>query len=838
MSSNSTPPMPKTAPVPGEDVNPGAATKPALLGNPNVVRWDTYAKAVGKCKYAQDIQPTDVGVAAAAGFIYMGYVTCPYPHALIKSIDTSKAVAMGAVCISGYDTAFLPPYNYYSTSGNRLRGPLPVGEVRYPGCPVVAVGTQSPDTLNDAINAVEVEYEPLPFVIDAEEALTSTAPQLWPGGNAPAGAILAGEGIYSPSTATVKIGNATQAISAAAADPNGAVVTIRLDTGFIQHFDMEPRGLIAQWWGQGMVSIWGNTQYAHSLLTTIANYFGIPKTNITVRTSLGSISGWGMGIGTGNKSSGEEYIIATAMSKKSGSPVKFFHTRITHTAATSDRWPCRGYITAASQNGAITAVKLVGYSNVGANGGANSDLGFFYTGYVVPNLDLTWYSANTNAYGLAGPQRDVGETQNTFMMETVVDMLAAKLNIDPYVFRLNNMRTAAYTDPTSGTTFPNTAVDISTGYPFSGYGQPAAHIDAAATFNWKNRWTGWGTPAAVLTGNQSETVGSGKKLRGIGVAITSGAKGSLSAPDTGQIQVDPLGNITIFTGGTDHGGGGMTTLPIIALECLGQTDFSRATLIASDTSLTTDTGVTAGSRMTRNGGIGLVAAARDLANQWFPIVAAALAPGTKSTNLAFGNNTIYDTTNPSNSISFVNAAKLLKAPIKGNGNFVPPAKTAYRVGGTKMCEVEVDVETGDVHIVDLVANLAHGRIIFAAGSEAQMQGGFIGQGQGMALFDERIVDSSTGLNLSGRFLNPNYLDEKVCTIMQTPDRAVSHFYEYRDPYGPFGAVGMGENSQMNTVACICNALSHALYGYRFTKVPVRKEDIVYALQQLKAQGKI
>ena len=119
-----------------------------------------------------------------------------------------------------------------------------------------------------------------------------------------------------------------------------------------------------------------------------------------------------------------------------------------------------------------------------------------------------------------------------------------------------------------------------------------------------------------------------------------------------------------------------------------------------------------------------------------------------------------------------------------------------------------------------------------------MQGGFIGQGQGMALYEETIPDSSTGLNLSGRFLNPNYLDQKAATIMQTPDRAIAHFAEYQDQYGPFGAVGMGENAQMNAVACIANALSNALCGYRFTKVPIRREDIVYALQQLKAQGKI
>jgi len=342
----------------------------------------------------------------------------------------------------------------------------------------------------------------------------------------------------------------------------------------------------------------------------------------------------------------------------------------------------------------------------------------------------------------------------------------------------------------------------------------------------------------VLTGNQGETIGAGKKLRGIGIGCTSGAKGSLSAPDTGQIQVDPLGNISIFTGGTDHGGGGMTTLPIIALEAIGQTSFADTTLYASDTSVTTDTGVTAGSRMTRNGGIGLVAAAKDLANQWFPIVAAAMPAGTKAANLAFGNNTIYDTTNPSNLMTFKAAAALLKAPLKGNGTFTPPTKTAYRIGGTRICEVEVDVETGDVHIVDVVNNLAIGRVINAMGAEAQMQGGFIGQGQGMALYEETIPDSSSGLNLSGRFVNPNYLDQKASTIMQAPDRALAHFVEYVDPYGPFGAVGMGENSQMNAVAAILNALSNALYGYRFTKIPVRREDIVYALEQLKAAGKI
>jgi CO/xanthine dehydrogenase Mo-binding subunit len=261
-------------------------------------------------------------------------------------------------------------------------------------------------------------------------------------------------------------------------------------------------------------------------------------------------------------------------------------------------------------------------------------------------------------------------------------------------------------------------------------------------------------------------------------------------------------------------------------------------VVMSDTSLTTDTGVTAGSRMTRNGGMGLVAAAQNLASQWFPIVAAKLAKGTNAANLAFGNNTIYDTTNPTNMMTFKAAAALLTTTITGNGSFTPPTKTAYRVGGTKMCEVEVDTETADVRVIDYVGGMGIGRVIFANGADAQNQGGFLGLGVGESLFEEILPDSSTGLKYSGSYLNPNYLDHKIPTIMQAPDRALSVWHEYVDPYGPFGAVGIGENTLMSVIPMILNALSNALGGYRFTKVPVRKEDIVTALQWMKANGKL
>src|ERR1039457_7475697 len=104
-----------------------------LVGKSTVNRRAIYNQITGVRVYQSDILPAHLGASA---FVYMGYVTCPYPNAMIKSIDVSAAEAAGAVTLSGHDTQFLPAYTYYSTSGNRLRGPLPTTQVRYAGCPV------------------------------------------------------------------------------------------------------------------------------------------------------------------------------------------------------------------------------------------------------------------------------------------------------------------------------------------------------------------------------------------------------------------------------------------------------------------------------------------------------------------------------------------------------------------------------------------------------------------------------------------------------------------------------------------------------------------------------
>jgi xanthine dehydrogenase YagR molybdenum-binding subunit len=405
--------------------------------------------------------------------------------------------------------------------------------------------------------------------------------------------------------------------------------------------------------------------------------------------------------------------------------------------------------------------------------------------------------------------RDVGESQGHYFIDAAVDMLAEKLNVDPAEFRLKNMRTK------------KNAVDPVTGYPYTGFGEPEGFQKAMDAFNWKSKWKGYGVPSSV----------QGTKRRGLGVALVNCAKGSIIPPSTGQIQVDPDGTVTVFTGLTDHGAGGNTAFPLMAAEYLGLTSLDNVRVVQSDTSQTTDSSVTAGSQATRNCGMAFGEAVKDLKKQWFPTVAKKL--GVDPNALTFGNDMIFVANDPTKGMSFKDAAALLDGPVKGYGVFHVPEKIAWRVGGAKFVEVEVDVETCYAHVVNLVSGMDIGRVIWWKGAESQVRGGFLGMGIGEALYQELWHDPTTG-----GYVNPNYHDFRIPTMMEVPDDIVATWEEYVDPVGPFGAKGIGENVLVASSPAISNALSNALGGYRFTRLPIAIEDIVTAVQWMKKEGKL
>ena len=767
----------------------------ALVGNKSVVRVDTMDKITGKAVYTYDINPSHVGESR---FVYMGYVRSPYPHAIIKKIDTSRAEARGYAVVTARD---LPRY---ALIGARPHTPLPLDRVRYIGEPVAAVGALSPNEVEDAIELIEVEYEPLPFVLDQDEALKPDAPKIWPDGNVAGGGFNPETGPVPP-TITIRYGD----IEAGFREADEVIETV-IETQIEQHYEMEPRALVAYWRG-GKLYFRYSGQFAHSAQTAVANYFRMPVSDVVFSTSLGGESGHVLGMALGNKSAPvEDLIVVATMARKTGAAVKYGPTRFDNALAPHQRFPIRGYVKfGGKRDGTFTAMQAKLVVNVGAYGGSQGSdaVSDFYHAYKVPNVLLEAISVNTNAFGFSGPMRDVGESQGHFILEVAIDMLAEKLGIDPVEFRLKNMRTK------------DNAVDPVTGNRYTGFGQPEAFIGAMEKFRWKERWKGWGVPSAV----------SGSKRRGVGVSLLNAAKGAASPPITGQIEVAPDGKVTFYTGLTDHGAGGRTSYAIMTAEALGLTSLENVKVVSSDTSVTTNTGVTAGSRSTRVAGLAIVKAVEDLKRQWFPIVAEKL--GVKPEDLEFGDNRIYVKKDPSKGMSFKEAAALLKAPIKGSGTFTLPPRIVSRVGGAKFVEVEVDVETGEVHILEYVSSYDIGRVIFWKGAENQVRGGFIGMGIGATMFQEVIRDPITG-----GYLNPDFHNFKIPTIMETPDRIDYHYEEYHDPISGFGEKGIGENVLTGVSPAIANALSNALGGYRFTKLPITKKDIMDAIAWMRRRG--
>jgi CO/xanthine dehydrogenase Mo-binding subunit len=822
-----------------------------LVGNPNIYRRDITRKITGQAVYSYDLNPNHIGLAPNTpqdtNLLFMGLVRCPYPRANILSIDTSKAEAAGYVTLTAED---LPPYTYWAASGRQYGlFPLPGRDpVLYSGQPVAAVAAPTTDAVVDALALIDVQYEPLPFVLDQEVALEPSAPQLFPGGPNNAVGGFTNETGPIPAAIHYQSGDAQSAL--AAADVTiGYPVPVRIETQLEQHYEFEPYGQLAMWVnnpsgptvaanGPGQAPgtatgatlfLWGDTQWAHVDRSSLASYFGLPVNNVVVRNALGGIEGGAvLGMGLGDKLGNPWIAMVAAMSKKAGMAVKFGPTRSDHEITMNHRFPTRGYVSlGAKSDGTLTAMKITLYINVGCYGGSQGAdaISDFLNLYDVPNVLIDSYSVNTDAYRTAGAMRDVGESQGHWIMERAIDQLAMNLNMDPYQFRLKNGRTRQNAfDPTT-----SNPLEPGTGFPYTGWGLPEALIEPATQFNWSSKWQGWGQPSL-----------NGTKLTGVGISLHNAAKGSISPPSTAQIQLNSDGSITAFTGLTDHGAGGNTTFAIMAAESVGLTpaQFGTVKMVQQDTSLNTDSGGTFGSRSTRVAGMAFLAAAENLAGQVFPVVAKHL--GVPASTLAWSNGGVYQIGNSSVGMTLQQVASLFSTPPKGYGTYIPPAGIAQRVGGAKLFEVTVDIETAEVAVVNYTLGMDLGKVIFHNGAMSQGSGGLF-MGIGETLLQERWNDPTTGINI-----NPNFHDFRIATIMEIPQDVLTNgptpymdgtnykWVEYIDPVGPYGAKGIGENCLISLSPALGNALTNALGGaYQFNKLPITKADIVAGINAYK-----
>jgi xanthine dehydrogenase molybdenum-binding subunit len=296
----------------------------------------------------------------------------------------------------------------------------------------------------------------------------------------------------------------------------------------------------------------------------------------------------------------------------------------------------------------------------------------------------------------------------------------------------------------------------------------------------------------------------------------------MTEPSSGMVRVNSDGTVNVLTGTSDIGGGQKGTMAMIAAEELG-VPLETVSVTSADTEVTTDTGGTTGSRQTMTGGMGIKLAAADARRQILEIAAKELK--TEKDKLEIRDGGIY----PLGSDKGISLEEMLKkapASIVGRGIGRLPKGVYPHTFAAHFVEVEVDTRSGVVKVIKLVAAHDVGRAINLQAVENQIEGGAI-QGMGYGLMEDQILDGKTGV-----CLNPNLLDYKLFTIKDVPE-IHSVIVEPIDPYGPFGAKGVGEPPYSVPAPAIANAVYNAI-GVRFNRLPINPRLVLDGLKAGKA----
>ncbi len=730
-------------------------------------RPEGRAKVTGSARYASDYY--------LPGMLYLKFVRSPHPHARVVAIDASKALALPGVkaVLTAKD---MPAYRWNPSK------PLLTDVARFVGDEVAVVAAVDEDTAAEAARLVRVDYQPLPFVLDAEESMQPAAPKLFPEGNLVGGA-------------PVVVSRGDMEKGFAEAD---LVYEARYRTGLLQHATAETKVSVAQW-ENGKLTIWDSTQGPFNVQQAVARALKLPMSKVRVTCD---VAGGGFGDKGGPA---RPNIMAAIVARKTGRPVRVELDRDEYYLAGSHRFPVTSYLKyGVKKDGTLTAVQAKLVADTGAYGrfaAAEGSMQVMMYVYRCPNMRGEAYSVHTNNPE-CGAMRCVGHPQATFAQEVHMDIIAEKLGMDPVEFRLKN-----YARLEDGNPFRK--------LPFTSNGMKECIERGAETFQWKQRR---GQVASA----------SGPVKRGIGFAIHACGHGGMTAggPCSGMVRVNSDGTVNVMTGASEIGGGQKSTMAIIAAEELGVL-LEDVSVTSADTDATTDTGTTGGSRQTITGGTGVKLAAADAKAQLLEIAAAELKADKK--DLTIRDSMVYrsgsdkDKDKAKGVLLEQIAAKAPGGVIWGRGVFKIPNNLFFHTFAAEFAEIEVDTRTGAVKVLKLVAAHDLGRAINLLGAENQIEGGAI-QGMSFGLSETQILDKSTGI-----CVNPSHLNYRLLTIKDVPE-IVPIIVESVDPVGPFGAKGIGEPPYSPPAPAIANAIYNAI-GVRFKELPISNRDVLEAMKK-------
>jgi 4-hydroxybenzoyl-CoA reductase subunit alpha len=805
-------------------------TEFSIIGK-RVALVDSAGKTTGQGRYADDLK--------LPGMLTGKILHSPYPHATVHHIDTSRAEALPGVVtvVVGPDA----PNKYGILPVGHDETALAVDKVRYVGDNVACVVATSENIAEQALELIDVEYEPLPAWFDPEDSMKAERDWIHP----------------------QRPHNIEKDYHHAFGDPDKGfaeadyVAENRYLANEVTHAAMEPHSTLAafdldpQTGSLGRLTVWSSTQVPYYLQHKLSIVLDMPMAQIRVIKPL-------VGGGFGGKSEVIPLeIIAAVAARKAKAPVKITYTR------EEVFWAHRGrprtiidLKTGVKKDGSITSVA----AQVIQDGGAYCSYGvvtILYSGallgalYDIPNIRYDGYRVLTNKPA-CGAMRGHGTVNVRFAFESQLDEIAARLGIDPAVIRRRNLLKPPCI------TVNNLRVQS--------YGLPECIERVVERSGWMQR------------------KGRLARGRGLGLACShyvSGAANSIIRSDmphsTVNIKIDRDGGVVVYTGASDIGQGSDTMVAQVVAEVLGTT-LARIKVVAADTELTPIDIGSYSSRVTFMNGNASLRAAEDVKKKI--VEAAARKMNCSAQDVVMRDDAVWKRgrrelggsgtdrshvqevsgrvegqilrgslqqkrkeEGPKDQMSFEEAvvsAIDFSGALTGTGSYAPPKDArggAFKGAGVgpspaysysaQVAEVSVDEDTGIVTVHKVWAAHDCGRALNPVSVEGQVIGS-VWMGLGQALEEEMVWKD-------GLLMNPGLLEYRSPSAVESPE-VEPIIVESVDPEGPFGAKEASEGSLAATIPAIANAIYDAV-GIRLREAPFTPERVLAALRAKKSSPK-
>jgi len=741
-------------------------------------RQDVLAKSTGAFVYGMDFQ--------IPGQLYGAILRSPHPHALIRSVDASRAQALAGV--EAVLTAKDLPAGLLMPGVVCDQPLLASDRARYHGEPIAAVAAQSPDLAQQALGLIVVDYQPLPAIIDAETATADESllvHEAWETYQAEEG-LVRWRNVCCH--AALNKGDVERGFASA-----DEIIEGTYTTESVHQSHLEPRVATAVVLPGEVPTVYSNTQLLYWIRTNVAHVLGVPEEQVRIVPT-------GIGGAFGSKLYPQIEPLTALLSRVAGKAVRMVVPLSDELLAGVPRHPTKTRLkTAVMRDGTLVAQQATMYLDGGAYTGSTPEIASVAVlclagPYRTPNVHIDVYGVLTNKTNF-GAYRGPGGPYSVFALETHLDEVAARIGMDPLDLRLKNILG-------EGDEAAN--------------GQILTSVGLRETVERATQAIGWREAAATN--------------RGKGISL--GWWTTTLQRSTSEALLDANGKVVIRVGTNEMGTGAiMGGVRQVAAETMGL-DVDDVLIDVEDTlSGLWDWG-SQGSRTLANVGRAAQFACQDLRLKILSLAEKLLETERERLDLAGGE--VFSIDNPEEKITLKALAQLSPEGIlrsRAESNAEPATYDKSRLTSClypafhhpsyhcHVAEVEVDPGTGMTRVLRYVAAHDIGRAINPTLIEGQIEGGVV-QGIGMALMEEVLYDKQ------GFRTNINWTDYKLPTLADMPE-IESIIVEHPTNLGPYGSKGLGESPALHPPAAVANAIGAAT-GKRFRSLPITPEKIALA----------